>query len=451
MAPLKERVLSEASSPEDVFGAKDPPAAPGALDGLTLMRYAHVYRGRTSGGVEQYLRQLNRGLLQRHRLTVLQMHLVKDDSSPAIEVEDIGLGRILWVPVPVRQADFRLSDLPKRMKYVVGQTRRLGREEGQGQQGMFSSTLAAFHHQGGHLRYQTTILSNHLSDMLGIRHVDLLVLHWLSYDTGALIRQSRKNGIPYVFINHFENARLSLPDTEKRIAHAAGIGAVSNQGIPDSLRNRYVNLSDAVDTEFFAPEKARPAARPASPIVLLPGRIDQNKGHRDLIAAARILAERKLDFALVFPGAADSEHLQQELRRSAVDMGLGERICFPGEKSPEEMRDLYGMSSLIVLPSHSEGLGRVLLEAQAMKKPVVAYDSGGMRDAVLPNESGFLVKAGSVEGLADKIGFLLENEAERLRMGERGREFVSRQFSVAALVRRHERFYLDALSPFRRP
>jgi glycosyltransferase involved in cell wall biosynthesis len=170
-----------------------------------------------------------------------------------------------------------------------------------------------------------------------------------------------------------------------------------------------------------------------------------------LIEAARILAGGKLDFVLCFAGAVDSESLHQELRKSAVAGGLEGRVLFLGEKSAEEIRDLYARSSVVVLPSHSEGLGRVLIEAQAMKKPVIAYDGGGTSEAFLPGKSGFLVKTGDVEALADRIKFLLQNAEERLRLGECGREFVERQFSVPALVRRHEAFYLHAISGRRRP
>src|ERR1017187_9041437 len=79
------------------------PIQPGALDGVTIMRYAHIYRDRVSGGVEQYLRHLDRGLLHRHRITVLQMHLMREDTNDKIEIENVGMGKILWVPVPVRQ------------------------------------------------------------------------------------------------------------------------------------------------------------------------------------------------------------------------------------------------------------------------------------------------------------------------------------------------------------
>ena len=419
----------------------------GALDGITIMRYAHVYRDRVSGGVEQYLKHLDHGLLQRHRLTMIQMHLVRDDKFATIEVENVGLGRILWVPVPVRLMDPSVADLPSRVEYVFDRTLRLYRQQGEGRyRATLPSMWNVLSHRGGHLRYKTTILSDHLSRLLVTRNIDLLSLHWLSYDTGALIARARNAGIPFVFINHFDNSRLPLAQTRKEIAHAAAVGVVSNQCIPEDLRHRCVNLSDAVDTEFFSVEKARSGDRPERPIILLPARIQEGKGHRDLLEVARIAKAKKIDLTVCFAGAVDSESLHQELRSSAAAMGLEEHVIFLGERSAEEIRDWYALSTLVVLPSYSEGLGRVLIEAQAMKRPVVAYDNGGMREAVLPNETGFLMEPGNVTALEHKISSLLRNEGKRLRIGERGREFVSRKFSVAALIQRHEVFYLKALS-----
>jgi phosphatidylinositol alpha-1,6-mannosyltransferase len=92
-----------------------------------------------------------------------------------------------------------------------------------------------------------------------------------------------------------------------------------------------------------------------------------------------------------------------------------------------------------------------LLEAQAMQRPVVAYDSGGISETFLANETGFLVKTGDIEGLAEKIAFLLTNQSAGQAMGKRGREFVNERFSVAALIQRHEKFYLQALAHHSRP
>jgi glycosyltransferase involved in cell wall biosynthesis len=428
-------------------GSENHLVQPGDLDGITIMRYAHSYRGRTSGGVERYLQNLDHGLLLRHRLNILQMYLTRDDTDEDIDVETVGQGHILWVPVAILQTDSMLVDLPKKIGHIYSRTLRLRQRYGDGRyRAIFSSLRNILRHRGGHLRYRTTLLSDLFSDLLVTQDVDLLVLHWLSYDTDALISRALRARIPFVFVNHFDNKRLSMNRIQRWIPQAAGIGTVSGEGIPNDLRSRCVNLSDAVDAEFFMPEKARPIPLFEHPVVLLPARIGDGKGHRDLLQAGHILIERKIDFILCFAGVVDSEGVYRELLGYIANKGLGERVLILGEKNAQELRDWYERSSIVVLPSHSEGLGRVLLEAQAMKKPVVAYDCGGVREALLQNETGFLLKAGDVQGLADKIAFLLENKVEGQLMGDRGREFVSREFSLPALIRRHESFYLRVLS-----
>jgi glycosyltransferase involved in cell wall biosynthesis len=426
-------------------------AGSGALDGLTIMRYAHMHRDRSSGGVEQYLRRLDHGLLRRHRLTILQMHLMRDDRNDAVEVENIGIGRIVWVPVPFRQTNPSLADLASRMDYVYSRSLRMHQQQGKGLlPSIFASLRNLLRHHGGHLRYKATVLSERLAQMLLKQRVDLLALHWLSYDTGNVISHALRSRTPFVLINHFENSRLTLPTARKWTSRAAAVAGISCQGIPDHLRDRYVNLSDAVDTDFFDPEKARVEPLSGPPIVLLPARIEAGKGHHDLVEAARILIAKKTQLVVCFAGAVDSDSLHRELRKTVTEKGLERQVLFLGEKSAKDLRDWYARSSVVVLPSCSEGLGRILLEAQAMKKPVVAYDSGGIKEAILLNHTGFLVGTGDVEALADKIGMLLENEKNRLCIGESGREFVSRQFSVSALIQRHEAFYLGALSSARR-
>jgi glycosyltransferase involved in cell wall biosynthesis len=378
------------------------------------------------------------------------MYLTKEATDKGIEIENIGVGRILWVPVPMWNADEMTADLQGRLAYIYGRTLRAHQQKGSaGFIAKLSSMGSVLGHYGGHLRYKTAILSETLTHMLRTQDIDLLAFHWLSYDTGALTEHAVKAGVPFVYINHFDNKRLSLPVTRKCIPRAAGIASVSDHGIPPELSERCVNVSDAVDTGFFTPDKARPVGLPAGPIVLLPARFQEGKGHLDLIRAASILIARKVDLVLCFTGAVDSESLHRELCSAAGAGNLDGRIVFFGEAGTEEMRDCFARSSVVALPSYSEGLPRVLLEAQAMRKPVVAYDRGGTSKAFQPNETGFLVEAGNVEDLADRIGFLLENESIRLRMGKRGREFVSRQFSVSALIHRHENFYLNALAGVR--
>ena len=417
----------------------------GAFDGLTIMRYAPFYRERSSGGVEQLLRCLNRGLLQRHRLTVLQVYRVNDVRNCRIDVEEMGKGRIFWIPVAHQRTAFRFADLHRRARFVYDQTFPLHWENGDGVQHSLLNGVKAISHGLGHLRHRTVILSNPLVPLLTTHKVSLLAVHGFTYDADALIAPARKLGIPFLLINHFDNTLFSEPQVRKWVPSAAGVGSVSGRCLPSYLRGRCVNLSDAVDTEFFAPKEARPRKVGPRPTILLPALIKPGKGQEDLLRAARILAARNLDFQVCFAGATESESLREALRQEATAAGLEGRVIFLGELHQEEIRDYYALSSVVVLPTYCEGLGRSLLEAQAMQRPVVAYNSGGVGETILPNETGFLVKTGDVGTLADRLGYLLENETERLQMGERGRRFVVQKFSVSALIQRHESFYLRAL------
>jgi glycosyltransferase involved in cell wall biosynthesis len=414
------------------------PGEPRALDGVTILRYAHIHRRRVSGGVEQYLRQLNHGLLQRHRLTLLQMYLTDHGSPEPADIENIGLGRLVWLPIAYRRTTSVLGGLPARIAFVC---RRASMRRPHNSPALFD----AVRRYAGHLRHAVPVWSEPLADALGVRNVDLLALHWVHYDVGQLIRRAASDGVPYVLINHFDNGRLTLRETRRWTAGASGIGTVSSNGLPEELREKCTTLSDAVDTEWFDPDKARSRWPTQRAIVFLPARIAPDKGHDDLLRAGAILVSQKLDIEFWFAGAVESEALMERLHISARAMGLQGRVHFWGERNAEEMRDLYASSDVVVLPSHAEGLGRVLLEAQSMKRAVIAYDCGGMGSAVQPGKTGVLAPRGDIRGLADAIGRLLADESQRLRLGECGRRFVSEEFSVSKLIERHERFYLDAL------
>ena len=229
------------------------------------MRYAHMYRDRASGGVEQYLRLLNRGLLERSRATILQMYLAMDGEVDEIE-EEVGLGRIIWVPVLRFRIDSRVTGLIGGMTNAYARVRDCRRGTSGARSGLrfpFLHSLAR--HWGALLRYKRAIFSDRMLYLLGTHGVDLLALHWLRYDTHALISSAASGGVPFVFINHFENSRLDLPQMRRWISSAAGIAGVSGPAVPEELRGRFVNLSDAVDTEFFSPEKARSVEGPARP------------------------------------------------------------------------------------------------------------------------------------------------------------------------------------------
>ncbi|MFH1423741.1 MAG: glycosyltransferase, partial [Candidatus Nealsonbacteria bacterium] len=109
---------------------------------------------------------------------------------------------------------------------------------------------------------------------------------------------------------------------------------------------------------------------------------------------------------------------------SLVGEGLAE-----GKLSLAEVRDRMKNCYCLVLPSITEGLPRVILEAMALQKPVIASNVGGIPDLVKDGVNGFLFEAGNVEQLAQKLRTLLSNKEMAIEMGKRGRELIQSQFS----------------------
>jgi phosphatidylinositol alpha-1,6-mannosyltransferase len=104
---------------------------------------------------------------------------------------------------------------------------------------------------------------------------------------------------------------------------------------------------------------------------------------------------------------------------------------------------LYNCADVFAFPSIQEGLGIALLEAQATAKPVVAFNIGGVNEALLDKETGLLVKQDSRE-LADAILKLLSDKSLRERMGHKGRAFVSSNFSWDVCTQRMLQVYREA-------
>ena len=83
----------------------------------------------------------------------------------------------------------------------------------------------------------------------------------------------------------------------------------------------------------------------------------------------------------------------------------------------------------LVLPSLSEGLGRVLIEAEALGKPVIGSNVGGIPDLIKDGKNGFLFEPKNSDNLAQKLRTLLKDKNLAMEMGKKGREFVQNKFS----------------------
>ena len=120
--------------------------------------------------------------------------------------------------------------------------------------------------------------------------------------------------------------------------------------------------------------------------------------------------KKKSAFKLALIGPPINRQYLDKLNGYIVNNNLHEHVTIKEEVQQKEVIDYLSEASLLVLPSVSEGLGRVILEAQAVGCPVLVSDAGGMKDLIEDTKTGFIFKNDNVINLAEKIEYILDNK-----------------------------------------
>lgn len=163
---------------------------------------------------------------------------------------------------------------------------------------------------------------------------------------------------------------------------------------------------------------------PGERIVVSAGRLSAEKGFHVLIdAAARICEQDPGARFVVFGEGAQRADLERRINAA----GLDGQFALPGFR--DDLDELLPNADVFVLPSFTEGLPNVVLEASAAGVPVVATAVGGTPEVVVAGETGLLVSAGNPQGLGAALAQVLADSELRRRMGRAGREFVRRFFT----------------------
>lgn len=175
-------------------------------------------------------------------------------------------------------------------------------------------------------------------------------------------------------------------------------------------------------------------------LVVTAGRLVPVKGHTYLITAfAQVITEIP-NIRLVFLG--DGE-LRGELSGQVKTLGLEKHVLFLGMRS--DVPEIISCSDLLVLPSVNEGFGVVLLEAMAMKCPIVATNVGGVPEVVLDGDTGILVPPRDPVQLARGIIQLLKDTSLALKMAECGYQRLEACFDIRETVSKTEHLYKELL------
>ena len=181
-------------------------------------------------------------------------------------------------------------------------------------------------------------------------------------------------------------------------------------------------------------------------LVGLVGRMDPRKGHSYFLRAAKLILQEFQDVHFVIVGDIDSHILKgykEGLFRMTKVLGLTSNVSFLGFR--EDVPEIMSGLDILVLASSSkrspEPLGRVLIEAMAAQRPVVATGDGGVTDIVIDDATGMLVPPRDERSMAKAIIYLLSNPSIAKEMGRNGRERVEELFSARDYVRNVEKVF----------
>jgi len=210
--------------------------------------------------------------------------------------------------------------------------------------------------------------------------------------------------------------------------------------------NKFSVVHSGINLDRFSNTSVDPAAMKkeleipeGNFVVGTTGRLTHIKGHRYLIEAAGKIISSRPDTTFVFLG--DGE-LLDELKNMASISGIEENIKFLGWR--QDVAEVMSIFDVFVLPSLNEGMGRVLVEAMALGKPILASDIGGIPDLVADGENGYLVPVGDVEALTARIREFLDDPWKREEMGNAGKRYAA-NFSADAMVEKIDRLYRELL------
>ena len=214
-------------------------------------------------------------------------------------------------------------------------------------------------------------------------------------------------------------------------------------------REKAVTIYSGIELNRFLPVSAEEKDRlrdrwglgRKAPVVGIVSKLWEGKGHSVLIRAFRGVREEFPDARLVVVGEG---YLRDRLAQQVQELALTDSVLFAGFVT--EPAQIIATLDVAVLPSFFEGMGRVLLEAMAMGKPVVASAVGGIPELVKQGVNGFLVSPGSVSELRDAVLRLLKDKEMAARMGNEGKSRVTETFGADRMVRSIERVYRQLLA-----
>ncbi len=219
----------------------------------------------------------------------------------------------------------------------------------------------------------------------------------------------------------------------------AGIGKPSDYSTIYSGFDLNAFLSSTPNTAL----RAKVGILPSDFVVGKIARLFELKGHQELFAVLPRLVKKIPNLKLLLVGGGPHK---EAFIKQLNEMGLRNKVVFTGLVRPEEVPQWIGIMDVLTHLSQREGLPRALPQAMAAGKPVVALDLDGSPEVCITGKTGFLLQPGDQRALINAMVTLFENPALRERLGQAGKDLVTKRFTVQTMVESIHRLYLRLLA-----
>jgi colanic acid/amylovoran biosynthesis glycosyltransferase len=233
---------------------------------------------------------------------------------------------------------------------------------------------------------------------------------------------------------------LNLPEKINRATFVVAISSFGRSQLFRLIAHKYWPKIHIVhcglEADFYA---SPPRAVPKTNRIVCVGRLSEPKGQLLLIEAVKRLLDRGTKLELVLAG--DGE-MRSEIEVLIAQHRLGDAVRLTGWISSDQVRDEILSSKALVLASFAEGLPVVIMEAMALKRPVVATYVAGIPELVKPGEHGWLVPAGDIDALDEALQQLVNTPIDALLgMGQAAHDRIRSRHDIDIEVKKLHRLF----------
>ena len=181
-----------------------------------------------------------------------------------------------------------------------------------------------------------------------------------------------------------------------------------------------------IDFKDFQNIEPKPLSKDKFNILFIGSVTDRKKPHM-IIEAIQRINDKSYNLSIV--GPAPNEKYFKELKNLIDKSDLQNQVSLIGPVDRESVKDYYSTSNLMILPSISEGLARVIFESQVAMCPVLVTDAPGMSDIVIDGQTGYVFESNNLDSLSLKIEYIKNNYEEASLVAKNAKGFILSNYS----------------------